>query len=164
MERDIFFTQCGKTIHNRRKQLFLLVGSIPILLFLAFWTWIGSISRIRFGFGPEKIAFLFPVVMAVQMVLLAIRLHGLRLTHLKLSTDAIELHGTDEVRRHLLRDLRKIRVGRDPDGAVNRIVLRFDTRSVRLSGYLEMGILRDMLIRYANAGSERQLRIIDSAR
>lgn len=164
MGDDIFFTQCKKTILIRRKQLFLLVGMLPILLFFVFWTWISSVGHIRFGFGPEKIVFLMPAVMAFQMILLAIKLHGLRLIDLKLSTDAIELHAMDEVRRHLLHDLRKIRVGRDPDGTVNRIILRFGVHSVRLSGYLEMGILHEMLIRYANAGTEGQLRIIDSVR
>ncbi len=164
MDRDVFFTQCKKTMYNRRKQVFLLVGMMPLLLFFAFWTWIGSMGRIRYGFGPENIVFVMPAVLAVQMVLLAVRLHGLRLMHLKLSTDAIELHGTDEVRRFLLRDLRRIRIVRDHEGGVRKIILRFEACSVRISGYLEMGILRDMLIRYASTGLERQPVVTDPVR
>ena len=137
---------------------------IPIFLLFAFLTLIGSIGRVRFGFGPENIVFLMPVVMAIQMGLLAVRIHGLRLMHLKLSTEAIELYGRNDVRQRLLRDLRVIRVVRGSDGAVSRIVLRFGRQALRLSGYLEMDVLRDALVRYASTGPERQLRVIDPVR
>jgi len=164
MGRDLVFTQCRKAILNQRKRLFLFAGILPIFVFFAFWTWIGSIGRARFGFGPEKVVFLMPVVMVIQMVLLATRMHGLRLMHLRLSTESIEIYGSNEVRQHLLCDLRKIRVVRGPNGAVSRIVLLFGRQAIRLSGYLEMDVLRDTLVRYASTGPEGQLRVIDPVR
>ncbi len=169
MAGELMFTQSEKILANRRKNLFVLAGMLPLFLAAVSLIWLGSVGRQVFGIRPEDVAFILPLVLAVQLILLATRMPSLFKKDLKLSYEAIEITSSGEKKQIPLRDLRKIRVRRDTEGVVTNLSLHFSgknrrltERFIRLSGYFEMNVLRDMLIRYAQAIGPAQLRVIDS--
>lgn len=168
MAGELMFTQSDKILANRRKNLFVLAGMLPVFLAAISMIWLGSVGRQVFGIRPEDVAFILPLVLAVQLILLATRMPSLFKKDLKLTYEAIEITSSGEKKQIPLRDLRKIRVRRDTEGVVTCLNLHFSGKSrrltdrfVRLSGFLEMNVLRDTLIRYAQAIGPAQLRVMD---
>ncbi len=148
MKNELVFTQNLKSADERRRQLFLSVGLFPLMVFAFFLTWFNLSGFQYFDFGPEKFLFLAPVVVAMQIIVLLTKSQTLRWSHIKLSTEAIELVGGETSVKHLLKDLEKIQVRRDAEKQVIRLSLKFHRLSLTLENYMEMETLRDTIVKY----------------
>jgi len=168
MAGDLMFTQSDRILSNRRKNLFVLAGMLPVFLVTVTLIWTATVGRLFFGLQSGDTAFVVPGMMAVQLVLLFTGMQRIRKRSLRLTCEIIEVSGLGVNRRLALQNLRKVRVRRGTDGAVTGLSLRFagqflswHDRFLHLSGFHEMDVLRDMLIRYAGTGHSGNLKVRD---
>lgn len=160
MEGERLFTQSDRHVALGRRRLFGFAGALPVLLLTALLTWFGAIGSAWTGIGFRQVAFAVPGVLAIQLVLLTLRLRQPERLYLRLSSDCLEMTGNPDPLRFPLDSLEWMRVVRR-NGEVRRLVLRFPGRTLRLVGFLGMDTLRDLLVRYAGTQKDSRVRIVD---
>ncbi len=141
MPENLMFTQSEVYVENRRKQCFLLIGILPILLFTVFMTWMGGVGAIYFNLSPNSMMRGLPFVVMLQVLLLAICQMSLRRAWLRLSSNQLEVWIGEKPQRWRLKDMTGLRVYREASGEISSLRVRFRKGSLHLKGFLGMDVL-----------------------
>lgn len=161
MDREYLFTQDGNYLEARRRQLFLLIGLIPVLSFSVFMTWSGGRSAQWLGITPSDVVLVIPGVLGFQLLVLVANRNLRYQATLRLSPETLSLAVGGSISRLALSGLQHMKVSRGTDREVQRLRLRFAGRTLRLEGFLEMDTLRGLIIQYAGTSREHPLLVKD---
>ena len=122
MNSKLMFTKNSKLIEIQKKQLFLSLGLLPLLIFGVLFTWFGAVGYQYFEINTEKLVFFTPLIVAGQLIFLMIKRNDFRWKYVTLSDESMILVGDAETRVHKFIDLEKMYVKRDENKHVQKIM------------------------------------------